>query len=129
MRDLVGNGMTSYMRQAYLIIGCLMVAIGAVGIFLPLLPTTPFLLVAAACFARSSPRLEAWLLAHRRFGPLLAAWRERGAIPRSGKLLSTAGMALGFYGFYLGSRPGPLLMLIVAVAFVSIGVYVWSRPE
>lgn len=117
------------MRQAYMIIGCLMVVIGAIGVALPLLPTTPFLLVAAACFARSSPRLEAWLLAHRRFGPLVAAWRERGAIPRSGKLLSSAGMALGFYGFYAGSRPGPWLMAIVASIFVLIGVYVWSRPE
>lgn len=117
------------MRQAYMIIGCLMVAIGAIGVVLPLLPTTPFLLIAAGCFARSSPRLEAWLLSHRRFGPLLAAWRERGAIPRSGKLLSTAGMTLGFYAFYRGSHPGPLLMLIVALVFILIGYYVWSRPE
>ncbi|MCM5554850.1 YbaN family protein [Pleomorphomonas sp. NRK KF1] len=117
------------MRQAYLIIGCLMVVIGAIGVALPLLPTTPFLLIAAACFARSSPRLEAWLLSHRRFGPLLAAWRERGAIPRSGKLLSTVGMALGFYAFYKGSQPGLMLMAIVASTFVLIGIYVWSRPE
>ena len=112
-----------------MIIGCLMVVIGAIGVALPLLPTTPFLLIAAACFARSSPRLEAWLLSHRRFGPLLAAWRERGAIQRSGKLLSTVGMAFGFYAFYRGSQPGPLLMVIVAAVFVSIGIYVWSRPD
>ena len=117
------------MRQTYMIIGCLMVAIGAIGVVLPLLPTTPFLLVAAGCFARSSPRLEAWLLSHRRFGPLLTAWRQRGAIPRSGKLLSTGGMALGFYAFYAGSHPGTLLMLLVASAFALIGLYVWSRPE
>ncbi|MCM5556734.1 YbaN family protein [Pleomorphomonas sp. JP5] len=117
------------MRQAYMIIGCLMVVIGAIGAVLPLLPTTPFLLIAAACFARSSPRLEAWLLSHRRFGPLLSAWRERGAIPRSGKLLSTIGMALGFYAFYKGSEPGLLLLVIVAAVFVLIGAYVWSRPE
>ena len=112
-----------------MIIGCLMVVIGAIGVALPLLPTTPFLLIAAACFARSSPQLETWLLSHRRFGPLLAAWRERGAIPRSGKLLSTGGMALGFYAFYRGSQPGLLLMAVVATVFVSVGIYVWSRPE
>lgn len=117
------------MRQAYLIIGCLMVFIGAIGVVLPLLPTTPFLLIAAACFARSSPRLEAWLLAHRTFGPLVAAWRERGAIPRSGKLLSTGGMALGFYAFREGSHPGLLTTVLVASVFVLIGIYVWSRPE
>lgn len=117
------------MRQAYLIIGCLMVAIGAIGVFLPLLPTTPFLLVAAACFARSSPRLEAWLLAHPRFGPFLSAWRQRGAIPRSGKLLSSAGMALGYYAFWRGSSPGPVTAIIVAIVFILISAYVWSRPE
>jgi hypothetical protein len=93
------------------------------------LPTTPFLLVAAACFARSSPRLEAWLVGHRRFGPLVVAWRERGAIPRAGKLLSLAGMALGFCAVYAGSHPGPLTMLLVASVFALIGAYVWSRPE
>ena len=116
-------------RTILIIIGWLAVALGTLGVVLPLLPTTPFLLIAAACFARSSPRLEAWLLSHRRFGPLLAAWRERGAIPRSGKLLSTVGMALGFYAFYRGSQPGLLLMTVVATVFVSVGIYVWSRPE
>ena len=117
------------MRHAYMILGWLMVIIGAIGVVLPLLPTTPFLLVAAGCFARSSPRLEAWLVGHRRFGPPVAAWRERGAIPRSGKLMSSAGMVLGFYAFYAGSHPGPLLLLLVASLFVLIGIYVWSRPE
>lgn len=117
------------MRWVFFGFGWLMVAVGTVGVFLPLLPTTPFLLVAAGCFARSSPRFERWLLAHRRFGPLLVAWRERGAIPRSGKWLSAAGMIAGYGLFWWGSRPGIPTAAAVAAAFLGIAVYVWTRPE
>ena len=65
------------MRFVYIAIGCVMVALGVVGIFLPLLPTTPFLLVAVWAFARSSPRLEAWLIHHPKLGPPLRDWRGR----------------------------------------------------
>ena len=69
------------MRRVYFIIGLALAAVGIVGAFLPVLPTTPFLLLALACFSRSSPRLETWLLTHPKFGAPLRAWRERGAIP------------------------------------------------
>lgn len=117
------------MRWVFFGVGWLMVAIGTVGVFLPLLPTTPFLIVAAGCFARSSPRFESWLLAHRTFGPILVAWRERGAIPRKGKWLSAAGMGLGYALFWFGSHPGALSATIMAAAFLAISAYVWSRPE
>ena len=63
------------MRGVYLALGIGFVALGFIGAFLPVLPTTPFLVLAAACFARSSPRLENWLLQHPQFGPLLRNWR------------------------------------------------------
>ena len=59
----------------------LSLACGLVGLFLPLLPTVPFVLLAAACFSRGSARLEAWLLAHRRCGPWVHAWRANRAVP------------------------------------------------
>lgn len=117
------------MRWVFFSVGWLMVATGAVGVFLPLLPTTPFLIVAAGCFARSSPRFEAWLIAHRTFGPILSAWRERGAIPRRGKWLSAAGMALGYGLFWFGSRPGLPTAALMAAVFLATSAYVWSRPE
>lgn len=117
------------MRGIYFVLGLVCVALGFIGAFLPVLPTTPFLILAAACFARSSPRLEGWLLSHPRFGPLLRAWRERGAIPRKAKLMALAGMCIGYLAFWLGSNPGPLLMAGVGIFMLSGLAYVFSRPS
>ena len=68
-------------------IGLVAVGLGVLGIFLPLMPTTVFLLIAAACFARSSERLYNWLLSHRLFGPYIKNWREHRAIARRTKIL------------------------------------------
>ncbi len=82
-----------------------MVALGFIGAFLPVMPTTIFLILAAGCFARSSPSLEAWLLHHPRFGTPLRQWREQGAISRKGKAYAAAGMAAGYASFC--GAPGP----------------------
>ncbi|BEV47023.1 YbaN family protein [Afipia carboxidovorans] len=117
------------MRRVYLVLGLICVALGFIGVFLPVLPTTPFLILAAACFARSSPRLENWLLSHPHFGPMLRDWRERGAIPRKAKLMALAGTSIGFLAFWAGSNPGPLLMAGVAILMLSGLAYVFSRPS
>jgi uncharacterized membrane protein YbaN (DUF454 family) len=70
--------------------GLLFVGLGVLGIFLPVLPTTPLLLLALACFARSSERLHGWLLSHRAFGPLLKHWHETRSMPRSAKFAAVA---------------------------------------
>lgn len=117
------------MRSVYLVLGLLAVGLGFLGLFLPVLPTTPFLLVAVACFARSSSRLERWLLEHPRFGPTLRDWRERGAIPRRVKATALAGTSLGFSLFWFGGAPGPGLTALVASLMLVGLAYVFSRPS
>lgn len=119
----------SWMRSIYLAIGLIFVGLGIVGAFLPVLPTTPFMIVAAACFARSSTRLENWLLEHQRFGPLLRDWRLRGAIPRRAKMASLIGSTVGYALFWIGSSPGPLLASAVAGLMLFGIIYVFSRPS
>ena len=117
------------LRSIYLILGFVMLALGIIGAFLPLMPTTVFLILAVWFFARSSPRLENWLLHHPRFGVTLRAWRESGALSRRGKILACAGMAVGFLIFWLGVHPGPWLWAVVAAGMLTCAWFVASRPE
>lgn len=103
--------------------------LGIIGAFVPLMPTTTFLILAAWCFARSSGRAEAWLLNHKQFGPTIVAWRESGAIARRHKLYSLGGMALGYVMFFMTARPELWLSLVVAGTLGAIAVFVVTRPE
>jgi uncharacterized membrane protein YbaN (DUF454 family) len=109
--------------------GLFFVALGVAGAFLPILPTTPFIILAAACFARSSPRLEAWLLSHRVFGPMLRDWRERGAIPRRAKSAAAVGCAFGYAIFWFGTQPTATPAIVVALLMLTGLAYVFSRPS
>jgi len=123
------TGKSQFVRGVFLLLGIGFVLLGFIGAFLPVLPTTPFLILAAACFARSSPRLESWLLQHPRFGPLLCDWRARGAIPFRAKLMALGGMVFGFALFWFGGHPGPLLTAAVGLLMLTGLIYVWSRPS
>jgi uncharacterized membrane protein YbaN (DUF454 family) len=116
-------------RAGWLMLGLFFVALGIIGAILPLMPTTIFLILAAGCFARSSPRLESWLLNHARFGPTLRAWRAEKAIPQRAKIAACTGMAIGYAIFLIGARPGWPLGLLVAAIMAGCAAYVVSRPS
>lgn len=103
-------------------------AIGVVGVFLPVLPTVPFVLVAAWAASRGWPRLESWLLSHTHFGPPIRRWRERGAVPRNAKWFATLSM-LGSSAI-LAFSPLPLAVKIaVPLVMLAVAVWLWRRPD
>jgi uncharacterized membrane protein YbaN (DUF454 family) len=114
-------------RRVYLALGFIFIALGFVGVFLPVLPTTPFLIIATACFARSSPRLENWLLSHSRFGP---AQHVAGA-RRDPSESETAGACWRKRRILTGSevRLGPILMASVGTIMLAGLAYVFTRPS
>ncbi|MEE4450558.1 YbaN family protein [Novosphingobium resinovorum] len=116
-------------RIGWLLLGFLCVGLGFVGAFLPVMPTTIFMILAAGCFARSSPRLEAWLFDHPRFGPALRAWRTEGAISRAGKRAACIGIAIGYGLFWLGARPALGLALAVAAMMLACAAWIVTRPS
>jgi uncharacterized protein len=114
-------------RPFYLVAGWASVAAGTIGIFLPILPTVPFMILAAFCFARSSPQLEAKLMNHPVYGPHLVAWREKGVVSRRAKLSATAAFAASIIvGFLALSLPWSLIPAGVALV---CGMWLWRRPE
>ncbi|WP_028240995.1 YbaN family protein [Stutzerimonas azotifigens] len=100
----IGQWRNPVLRYVLLAIGTLSVVCGVVGIFLPVLPTTPFLLLAAACFVRSSRRFYEWLVGHRVLGPLVRDYLEGNGIPLRGKVLA------------------------IGTMWISIGVSCWLVP-
>jgi len=114
-------------RHLYLIGGFVCIALAVIGAILPLMPTTVFVILAAYCFARSSPRLERRLLDHPVFGPHIVRWREGGAISRKGKRAAAAAFAFSIVVALIFVH-FPLSLAPVAAA-VLIGGWIWTRPE
>ena len=116
------------MRLVWLGLGMLTLATGLLGAVLPVLPTTPFLLLAAGCFAKSSPRLHGWLLAHPAFGPPIRNWEQNGAISRPAKRLAVGSMAavLGV-SLLLGLS---WKVLLAQAVLIAVGcAFVLTRPD
>ena len=113
----------SLLRWLLIIIGLAAVGIGTLGIFVPLLPTTPFYLLAAACFFRSSDRLYRWLIGNKWCGPYIRNYREHGAIPRHAKIIALV-LLWTTIGHAVLALLDPLWLRILLIAIAtSVTIY------
>ena len=115
-------------RLIYLSIGWLCTCLGIIGAFLPVMPTTPFLLVAVWAFSRSSPRLKAWLYNHPRYGESIRDWFEHGAVSLPVKIFAVSTMTLSVPIVYFIT--GNLAIVTVhLVAIAAVAIFLVSRPS
>ena len=116
-------------RYFFLTAGWFFFALGMIGIFVPLLPTTPFMILAAGCFSRSSKRLYEWLLSLKGIGPLVQDWEQHQVIRPRAKVMATTlicllvSYPLLFKDFDLGIKG------LVVFTIVSVLAYIWTRPS
>lgn len=110
------------------LVAAVSLAFGVLGLVLPVLPTVPFVLVAAWAGSRGWPELEKRLLEHGRYGPVILRWRQSGAVPRPAKWAATLGMSASGVILLLLQAPRWLQLLGIA-AMLAVGVWLWRRPE
>jgi len=117
------------MKRTILIsLGLLCVGLGFVGVFVPGIPTTIFLIIALWAFTKSSEKLRHWLLNHKRFGPILNNWQEHKVVPRRAKILMVVLMSLAVILFYY-SLQSLILTIGLIIILVSVAIYVISLPS
>lgn len=121
--------MTRTGRHLLAALGMLLVAVGAVGVVLPVLPTTPFLILALWCFARSSDRFHNWLYHHRLFGPLLQDWDRYHVIPMYGKVASVGFMSasLAYVILFTGAPWWGIAGMAAVIAYAAW--FVLTKPS
>lgn len=108
--------------------GCLSVVLGVIGIFLPVLPTTPFLLLAAACFARSSQRFYLWLVLHPRLGPWVRDYLEGQGIPRKGKVWTLI-LMWSSISFSIWIVPLLWVRVFMLISAVCVTIYILKQKN
>lgn len=115
-------------RPLLFVLGWVLLVAGIAGLVLPLVPGTVFLIGAAACFAKSSPRFESWLLNHPRLGPAILEWRRNGTIPVRAKIIAVSAMALSFV-LVLHSPAPPVAHWLTGLCLAAAAIYVLTRPS
>ena len=118
----------SPLKLALIFIGWISLALGFLGVFLPLLPTTPFVLLAAYCFSKSSPKLHQWLMNQPRLGPLIQNWEQYGSISKQAKVMATVCMAIVFPMSLFVMGIGLLWKGILGLLAGGVVWFIWSRP-
>ncbi|MBV1900307.1 MAG: YbaN family protein [Kordiimonadaceae bacterium] len=119
--------MEGFLRYIWITFGCAALALGVIGAFLPLLPTVPFLLLAAFCFSKGSERMHSWLLNHKSFGPPIEEWHKHGAIASRVKLYALSLIFLSvFLSFLYGVPTVGLVSQVILLSCVSL--FILTRP-
>jgi uncharacterized protein len=117
------------LRWLLLLLGLAFTATGLLGVILPLLPTTPFLLLAAACFARSSPRCHRWLLAHPLFGPTIRQWQQERTLPRRSKYTAVILLILSLGSSIILFVDNPYTRIFLLLLGLSLTIFLLRLPE
>lgn len=116
-------------RIILLILGIVSTILGLIGMFLPILPTTPFLILSAYLFSKSSKKLHNWLLEHKIFGPVISDWEKYGVINKRAKIISTIMIVLLFSYTLIFVEVSLLIKCIVASSGVGVLAFILSRPS
>lgn len=117
------------MRIFFVILGGLFLLLGVVGIVLPVLPTTPFVLLAAMCFAKGSTRCHQWLMKHPNFGKLIDDWQKHRAIPFTGKAMSVSMMSLSCLMLFYRLPQAQLWLACLASSICLLtGIWILQLP-
>ena len=111
------------------IAGALSLALGAIGIVVPVLPTTPFVLLAAFCFARGSPAVHRWLLANRMFGPMLRDWEAHRSIERRTKIWAIAMMSISLAISIVFAVDATWLKVTLALLGLGLAIQIYRIPS
>ena len=115
-------------RWLWLLLAWIALALGVIGVVVPGLPTTPFILLSAWAAARGSTRLHAWLQSHRVFGPMIRDWQTQGAVSRRAKRAAVLTMALCAVIFFL-TAPHWWMAAIGTAIMTIVAIWLWRRPE
>jgi uncharacterized membrane protein YbaN (DUF454 family) len=117
-------------RWTFLIMGWIFFGLGIIGALLPVMPTAPFILLAAGCWARSSRRFHFWLINHKFFGKFIRDWEDRHAVPRYAKFLATLMMTLSTSMLFY-RLPNELLWMawVVAAVCSAVAIYLFRLPD
>lgn len=117
-----------FKRMFWFTIGSLALAMGVLGIVLPLLPTTPLVLLATFAFAKSTPSIEAWLRHHSVFGPIIRDWQRNGAIAHQYKVLAVGTMLAVLMMSYIFAV-APFVLILQALCMSAAAVFILTRPS
>jgi uncharacterized membrane protein YbaN (DUF454 family) len=124
----IKSSLICYKNIGLKMLGLTLVALGIVGIMLPVMPTTIFFILALTCFTHSSPALANWLLNHPRYGVTLQQWQAHKVVPTKAKYFAAIGMLTGFILLLNSTAPNWVVYLVAAIE-IAVMIYLILRPS